>query len=240
MAWIGDVAVSSLGYALFSTAGESPSGSCEQPYCDTSTLKVEGGGNLTLQAASESPGLNEIDIALEKADGTVVVFSGDTKAKGTIKNLAAGTYPVYIWGVVGASSGSVAFDYTASAELPAAAPAPAPASPAPGGSAPAPAAQQPATLSAKVGKASARKLNKRKRLTFKLSSSAQVDNVVATLTSGKRTVGKARLAGFQGSGSVALRLSKKLKKGRCTLKVTATDAATGKPVATPAKVRVNR
>ena len=240
VAWVGDVQASSIGFALFTVAGESPSGNCQQPYCDTFSLKVEGGGNLTLTAESDTSGLNEIDIALEKADGSVVVFTGaEGRAKGTVKGLAAGTYPHYVWGVVGAASGSIAFDYKGSAELPAAA-APAPAAPAPGTDAPQPAPAAPATLSVKVPKASARKLNRSKRMGIKLTASAQVKNVVATLTAGKRKVGTAKLAGFQGTGTVAIRLSKKLKAGRYALKVTATDSASGKPVATSAKVRLKR
>ena len=244
-AWTGNVEASTVGYFLYTTAGESPSGSCEAPHCDTFTLKVDGGGNLTLTAESDTAGVNEIDIALEKSDGSVVVFSGAGKAKGTIKALPAGTYPVYVWGVVGASSGNIAFDYKASAELPAtAAPAPAPAggpAPAPGaGGSPQPAPAAPATLTVKAPKASARKLNKSRRLTVKVSASGQVKNLVATLTKGKRKVGTAKLAGFEGTGSVAIRLAKKLKAGRYAVKVTATDAASGKPVATSAKVRVKR
>ena len=239
VAWVGDVQASSIGYALFTAAGASPSGNCEQPYCDTFSLKVEGGGNLTLTAESDTAGLNEIDIALEKSDGSVAVFTGADRAKGTVKGLPAGDYPVYVWGVVGASSGSIAFDYKGSAELPAAAaPAPAGPAPAPGASQPAPAA--PATLSVKVPKASARELNRAKRLVVKLSASGQVKDVVATLTAGRRTVGTAKLAGFDGTGTVAIRLAKKLKKGRYGLKVTATDSASGKPVRTSAKVRVKR
>ena len=243
-AWVGDVQASSIGFTLFTVGGQSPSGgNCRQPYCDTYTLKVEGGGNLTLTAESDTEGLNELDIAIEKADGSVNVYSGpDGKAKGTVKNLPAGTYPIYVWGVVGAASGSVAFDYKASAALPAAAPAPAaPAAPAPGAGAPQPApAAAPATLSVKVPKASARKVNKSKRLGVTLSASSQVKNVVATLTKGKRKVGSRKLAGFEGSGTVAIRLSKKLKAGRYGLKVTATDSATGKPVATSAKLRLKK
>ena len=247
-AWSGEVQASSVGYTLYTVAGQSPSDSCDQPHCDTYTLKVEGGGNLTLTIESDTEALNEIDIALEKADGSMVVFTGsDGKAKGTIKNLPAGTYPIYVWGVVGASSGNIAFDYKASAALPAAAPAPAPGpapAPAPdpgtGSPQPQPAPAAPATMSVKAPKASARKLNKSKRFTVKLSSSAQVKNVVLALKKGKRTVGTAKLAGFDGSGTVAVRLKKKLRAGRYALKVTATDAASGKPVATSAKVRLKR
>lgn len=242
-AWKGSVEASSVGYTLYTVAGQNPSESCEQPYCDTFTLKLEGTtANVALMAKTE--GVNEIDIALDK-DGEVTTFSGDDMAKGTVKNLPPGEYKIYVWGVKGASSGSIAFDYEATAEIAGATGGTPPPTtgtspttqPAPQPTQPVSQPDTPTKLSVKAKKTSARKANKRKRLVVDLSTSRGLKNVVVSLKRGRKTVGTAKLAGFQGSGTVAIRLKGKLKKGKHSILVRATDDG-GRPVSAKGSVKI--
>jgi hypothetical protein len=69
------------------------------------------------------------------------------------------------------------------------------------------------------------KAPKKKTLALKLSSTEKVTGLVAQLRSKSRTVAKGKLAQISGKGTLKLKLSKKLKKGKYTLDLVGKDAA---------------
>ncbi|MEA2272710.1 MAG: hypothetical protein QOI98_1418 [Solirubrobacteraceae bacterium] len=80
--------------------------------------------------------------------------------------------------------------------------------------------------------ATAKKVNKAKSLSLNLKSSEALTNLTAKLLKGKTTVGKGSLRQLSGSGTLKLKLSKKLKKGSYTLNLAGSDASGAKLTAT--------
>jgi hypothetical protein len=93
----------------------------------------------------------------------------------------------------------------------------------------------PVTLATRA--TSAKKVNKAKSLSLKLKSTEKITALTAKLLKGKTTYGKGKLPEIDGSGTLKLKLSKKLKKGSYTLRLAATDS-TGNKLTATAKYKV--
>ena len=201
-------------------------GQCLKPSCDTFTLEVAD-GPAPLKITVES-GDSTMFVEVVKPDGEKELYSGETKATGTIKNAANGTYTINV-----AQNEQTTAVHKGTAELifpsPAApaAPTPPPASPTP----PAPSDAPPATLSVKAGKL------KGKSLPVAIKASAPVSNVSAKLLRGRKVVGKGSLSVVKGSAVLKLKLKAKPRRGRYTLKVTARDEQ-GRPVSKTGTVKI--
>ena len=199
-------------------------GQCLAPSCDTFELEVAD-GPAPLKITVES-GDSTMWVEVVKPDGSSELFDGATKAGGTIKNAANGTYTINV-----AQNEQTQATHKGTAELlfPKDA-APVAATPAPA-AAPAPAATAPVTLALKAAKPKGKSL----RVTIK--ASAPVTRVAATLRRGKKTVGKGSLTRVDGTSVLKIKLRGKPKRGRYTLKVTAVDGA-GKPVTKSISVKI--
>lgn len=217
---------------------------CEAPSCDTFALTVADKGNLTLTADIAQPEDNpgSVTLRVRQPDGSTVISSGDNVSEGkphkfTIKNAATGDYAVeyynnFVDGPIG---------YTATASLPATAPAPAPGEPAPAPTPSGPASPPAPTsfsLTVKPAKTSARRAN-RSRKAFATVTSDREISVQAALKKGSRTVGKGAIAKLNGKGKLALKLSRKLKAGKYKLTVAGRDAA-GTTVVRTVAVKVRK
>jgi hypothetical protein len=84
---------------------------------------------------------------------------------------------------------------------------------------------------------SAKKVKKAKSLSLKLKSTEKITALTAKLLKGTTSYGKGSLAELNGSGTLKLKLSKKLKKGSYTVNLAGTDSAGNKLTAT-AKYKV--
>lgn len=232
--WTGEVTASwfpSRAVILADAAGESGSVPCEAPTCDTFALEVGEKKDMTIGvSAPENTSGDQLIVRIQQPDGSYTAYvedsGGDGYVKMKFKGAAPGAWVVDYWNYY--TDGPVAYNGFAELAVPAAA-APAPA-PAPGPSGPAPAPQQSGTIEAialdvKVGKASARKLAKKKKLVATVKVSRQA-RVAGTLKKGKKTVGKGALSAVNGTGKLNIKLSKKLKKGTYALTVSATDGRT--------------
>jgi hypothetical protein len=83
----------------------------------------------------------------------------------------------------------------------------------------------PVRAASTIGKA--KKAKKGKKLSVKLTSTKPITNLTATLKKGSKKVGSGKLASLDGKGTLKLKLSKTLKKGKYTLTSTGTvDGAT--------------
>jgi hypothetical protein len=69
------------------------------------------------------------------------------------------------------------------------------------------------------------KAPKKKSLSLKLTSTEKITGLVAQLRSKSKTVAKGKLATISGKGTLKLKLSKKLKKGKYTLDLVGKDAS---------------
>ena len=76
----------------------------------------------------------------------------------------------------------------------------------------------------KAPKVKARKARKGAKLKVRVTVSREVQSVVATLKKGKKKVGAGKVGRVVRSGTVKVKLSKKLKAGRYALTVSARDA----------------
>jgi hypothetical protein len=201
---------------------------CEAPSCDTFALKVADSATLTVAADIVQPADNPgaVTIRIRKPDGSVVVGSSDADAvsegkpfKMTIKNAPTGDYTVEYWNNF--YDGPI--DYTASAELAVPPPAIAP----PTVAAPAaPAPVEAIGLSVSAPKVSARSLAKTRKLAAKVTVSRAVTAVTATLKKGAKKVGAGKLGATSGTAKLTVKTAKKLKPGRYSLVVNATDGTT--------------
>jgi len=117
---------------------------------------------------------------------------------------------------------------------PAPAPPPAP-TPAPGS----PQSQPLGELSVKAtpAKLRASRTKKGKRIKFRLSAGEDLTDVRAALKKGSRTVGSGRLASLPGTGTIKVKLARRLKKGGYTLAINARRADGSSGAAFP-KIRV--
>lgn len=239
--WSGEVTNSyanRVALLLADIAGQSDAVPCGPSTCDAFALKVAESDDLTITAdAPESTSQtgdagSQVTLRITRPDGSKELHT--TEAGGAspdkpltvrIKKAPAGDYMIEYYNYFYGS----AVEYSASATLgppkpatvvapPAAPEAPAPAQP----QAP---VQEGLTVKAKVGKASAKKLNRSRKLAASVTVSRAVKSLTATLKSGKKIVGKGKLGAFSGSKKVTLKLSRKLKPGKYTLVVAASDGA---------------
>lgn len=219
---------------------QDPSAPCEAPACDTFALEVADSANLVLKlkgfkenTAGGDPGCG---IRVTAPSGEQTYHSGtcgpSTEMRVTIKNAPKGSYTI---DVADSHVVSQPEDYEASATLavppPAVAPAPAPTVP--------PASEPAPSLTVKVPALSAKRLKRARRFTATLTSSAPLTAVRATLTRGKKRVAGGRLASLDGTGKLAIKVKKGLKKGTYRLRVGGRDAQ-GREVVDAVKVKVRR
>jgi hypothetical protein len=207
---------------------------CEAPTCDTFALKVAD--KLTLDVLARSRSGAGVEVHIKKPDGSVVVARtpDEDSVKMRVKDAAPGDYTVEV--LVNDTAEAGEFDATASLVVPAAPPAPgaAPApTPAPA-AAPAPASEAPA---ATLGLATKSVLAKKKAFRLALTSSKPVTGVKVALRKGKKVVAKGALASLNGTGSITLKVKKKLKPGTYVFAATAMDGSRAVGLTTTLKVK---
>ena len=264
--WKGEVTASwtsSRAVILSNAAGQSGHVPCQAPMCDTFKLEVGEKKDLTIGVTSPEPG-DQVILRIKNPAGEYVTTVGDTDSKGFMtvktKNAAPGPYVIDYWNYyIGGTQ-----EYAGFAQLgvPAAPPPPAggntgggtqnpdPHQQAPQGSPPPSGGQaqpqpsaapiQTIALKVKVGKASAKKLKKAKKLSVKVTVS-RAATVTGVLKKGKKRIGKGKLVLKKTSGTLKLKISKKvarkLKKGSYKLNVVATDGKTSTSKTVKVKVR---
>ena len=214
--------VTTFSQIFINAAGEQQP--CAAPSCDTFTLEVKDSADLNVEVESAS---TITYLQVEKPDGTVVYNDGievegeedDPVTKLKIKKAPVGTY------LVQAAVNSPAEEpYTGRATLVTPPPAVAPVAP-PVAAPPTAARPAPATLSAKAGRLSARKLAKSRKLPLTLSTTAPVTGVRVVLASRGKAVATGKLASLSGSKRFTLKLRRKLEPGRYALVLEAAGAA---------------
>ena len=94
-------------------------------------------------------------------------------------------------------------------------------------------------LRVSVGRQSARKIGKRKRMIVTVRSAKGVRGLKATLVSGTKTVGRGKLAKVQRSAKLAIKVRRKLKAGSYTLRLEGTNA-TGTRAAGVVNLRIRK
>ena len=245
--WTGLLAESFLAFNVIANSPEAP---CVPPGCDTFALQVaDGGANLelaiNLDSTADDGSAATAGMRIASPDGSSEFVSGpsdpDKAFKHTIKKAAAGAYTIDVVNTfVGAPGG-----YTGRATLliPGAATTPTtPAPPPSQGQNPA-AQQQPAPLpklTAKVGKASAKKLAKSRKLSVKLTTTAPLTKLAAVLRKGSKSAGKGKLAKLDSKGTLVVKLpKKKLKTGTYKLTVQGLDSQ-NRTVTATATVKVSK
>jgi len=223
---------------------------CVSPSCDTFALKIaDAGGNLKIKADAPDTG-GFLMVQLVKPDGSKIYAGGaeaETSTTVALKNAPAGDYKVEIAAnslneVQHTAVADLAFVSAAPPEDPSATPTPTPTATAPpsgsGGPTPPPAQQPAATLTAKAGKLSARKVNKRKRFAVSVSTTKTVSNVVVRLMKGSKTLANGSLASLTGTKSITVKFKRKLKAGSYVIAVAAKDG--GQPVGTRIPVKIKK
>lgn len=208
---------------------------CQAPSCDTFLLEVKDVGDLQVEVTADS---SITYLQIEKPDGSVVYNEGveiegeepDPVTRLRIKRAPTGTYKV---------EAAVNDVYPAAIEGRAtliAPPAPVVAPPAPAAAPePAPAA----SVFTRVGRLSARRLARTRRLPLTLHATAPLTSVRLALTARRRTVATGRLARLEGTRKHALRLKRKLKPGRYRLTVSGRDG-TGRTVRASDPIAIRR
>jgi hypothetical protein len=215
---------------------------CEAPSCDTFTLKVEKSANLTVAESLDTDSADAaFTLRITKPDGEVIQTNSDPGGasnkyvKVVIKNAPTGEYVINHYDN---SADGTTFKAYAELAVPGAPAAP----PATGGSNAPPAPQQQQTgpqpapqpnqsvqaldVQVKVGKLSAKKLKKAKKLAAKVTVSRAVTGITAALKKGSKVLAKGSVGSASGTVTMKLKLSKKVKKGKYTLAVVATDGKT--------------
>jgi methionine-rich copper-binding protein CopC len=200
---------------------------CEAPSCDTFALKVKKSANLTIAESLDSDSESAaFTLRIVKPDGEVVQTDSDPGAaankyvKVVIKNAPTGDYTIEHFD--NAADGN---SFKAYAELAVAAAKPV-VPPVVGETPAPPVTVQALDLGVTVGKLSAKKLAKSKKLAAKVTVSRAVTGITAALKSGAKVVGKGSLGATSGTKTLSLKLAKKLKKGSYSLSVVATDGTT--------------
>lgn len=234
--WAGEVTNSYFSRILV-VQSDDDSVPCDGSACDEFTLGVKNQADLQISAdtpGGTGTGTDQVTLRIYKPDGSYTIFTGDSSSeqpfKVKITNAATGDYRIQYWNNYVGTSG-----YNGAAELlvpPVETPGP--------GTTPPPGQPTPTAfnVSVKTGKASAKKLNRSKKLVATVTTSREA-SIVATLKAGKKAVGKGTLAKLNGTGKVTLKLSKKLKKGTYSLAVQATDA-NGTKAGKTIKVKVSK
>lgn len=234
VSWTGEVTGT---YAVwlqwFQQEGE---GECSDPACDSFALEVTGGpANVTLKLASSSPDPSQEAIRVVKPDGSITYLNNaeDTETKLVLKNAPNGKYSVDI-----ATGSKTRATYEASAEMAAVGAAPPQAggsgtqqqqptpatTPVPNPGTPQPTAAEDFKLEVKAPTIKARKARKGAKVKFRVTVDKEVESLTAFLKKGKKKVGAGKLGRFNGTKTVAVKLSKKLKKGRYSVTVAARNA----------------
>lgn len=243
-------------------AGDPGAAPCEQG-CDSFKLTVKTQKDLTIGADSPSEDVepDQVVIRVQKPDGSYLTTVGDSN-KGKpltvkFKNAATGDYVIDY-----SNNYADAHEYDGFAQLGSGAPAgsgASPNTPPPPSTMPVPGGQQqgnpptPATagggpgqnidIKVKVGKLSARKLKKARRLTATITVSREVATLTAQLKKGKKVLGSGKRGKTSGTVKVKLKLSKKsarkLRKGTLALAVRAADG-NGTSAVKAIKVKLRR
>ena len=241
--WTGLLAESAVMFNLFNNDDSAP---CVPPMCDTFALEVaDGPANVELSinlGRTGSSGDADAGFRITKPDDSIEWVSGpsnpDKAFKYVMKNAASGAYTIdVVDSFVGTPGG-----YSAKATLlvPGAPVAPAPGTPTGPTQQPGPSqGQEPLPkLTAKAGKASAKKLAKARKLAVKLTTSAPLTKLAAVMSKGKKTVGKGSLASLASKGTLSLKLpSRKLKPGKYQITVQGQDRQ-GRTVTATTSVKV--
>jgi methionine-rich copper-binding protein CopC len=238
VSWTGEVtATYAVWLQWFQNAGE---GECSDPACDSFALEVTGGpANVTVKMKASSPDPSQEAIRVVKPDGSIAYFNnteaGDAETKLVLKNAPNGKYSVDI-----ATGSKTRATYEASAEMAGGSappsesssgtsPSPPPPPPPSTTPVPSPGTAQPGTgedftLEVTAPKVKARKARKGAKIKVGVKVSREVQSVTAILKKGKKKVGAGKLGRLNGAGTVVVKLSKKLKKGRYAVTVSARDA----------------
>ena len=259
--WKGEVTASwvpSRAVILADIAGESGSVPCEAPTCDSFALTVGEKKDLTIGVTAPEPD-DQVIFRVQQPDGAYVTTVANADAKGNVivkfKGAAPGDYVLDYWNYY--TTGTQPYAGYAQLAVPAAAaPAPAADTPpnqqqqtpqqgqpgAPQQTGPQPQPTQPneaIALNVKVGKASAKKLKKARKLVATVTVSRPA-TVSGTLKKGKKTVAKGKVL-VKSSGKLKLKIAKKaakkLKKGTYKLVVSATDGRMSTSKTVKVKIR---
>ena len=213
---------------------------CGPAICETFALKVEDGGELTVQVKGEE---HAVGFQVIAPDGTKVFadnFDGDPSQPVTIliQGAKPGDYGIEIWQD---ATEADAHQLSGSAQLapppPPAAPAPTPASSPPPASPPAepPAAPR---LSIRTARLRVRQ-TVRRRVALRVSSSSAVTEVRAQILKGRRVIGRAALARLDGAGRIVVRTRTRLRPGRYVIGLSA-KAPSGERIAVSRRLVVRR
>lgn len=116
--WTGGVVEPSGGYELAVIANGSTNGTCEQPHCDTYTLKVPAGASaLAIKASGGDDDTFSIMFELEDPSGETTLVADDGESlperEHTVEAPAAGTWTIRVFGTPNLDS----FDYEGTATL---------------------------------------------------------------------------------------------------------------------------
>lgn len=219
-------------------------GNCHEPACQEYALTVKDPGmQLAIDSVVDEDGFSQT-VEVEDPDGkitqTSAVDPGTVKAK--IKNPKAGAWLIRIYGS-DYINGSPSWTYKATVTLTTAGSTP-PATTPPGTSSGGSTAPPPApTVKASAGRLSAKKLNKKKSLTLRLTASAQVDKLQVALSTGSatkpKTVGRATVSRMNGTRWIKIRFKGRLKPGALRVSMRGVDGS-GQPVTGSATLRVKR
>jgi hypothetical protein len=226
---------------------------CVEPVCQEYALKVKDASTLlTVDSVVDDDGFSQT-VEIETPDGAITQTSatdpGTVKAK--LKNPKAGDYLIRIYGSDYINE-SPSWTYKATVTLgtgsttPAGpAPTPAPTTTTPpsggsGGSTPTPAAPK---LTIAKPKVSAKKANKAKSVTVKLITTAPVNGLQLTFSTGKATkpklAGSAKLGRLEGTKPLKVKLKGKLKPGSLRILARGTDDQ-GRAVSAQVSVKVKK
>lgn len=213
--------------------------------CDPFALTVADGPHpvtiklhiLSTNVDGSDPGAG---IRIGNPDGSYQYTQGNASEQTPmvlrLKNVAAGEYEV---NVVASHVCCGTDPYTASAEIAGAAPSTGTTTTTPPSTPPSPQPAPAPQVTVKAGKASAKKLNKSKKFTLTVSTTAPLNNVTGKLLKGKKAVGSAKLAKLSGTAKLVLKLKGKLKKGTYTATVSGTDDQ-GRTTTAGVKVKVKK
>ena len=241
-------------------AGQNGQTPCAQG-CDTFTLTVADSQDLTISANSPSEDAADPDqvvIRVKKPDDSYLTTVGESSATKPLvvkfKKAPVGEYVIDYSNNYADAGTYDGVAFLGSGTAPTATPTPAPSGGGGGGQQPQPAGPLPGgsagsgggqniDISVKVGKQSARKLKKSRKLTATVTVSREVAKVSAFLRKGSKLVGSGRRGTTAGTAKLTVKLSKKaarkLRKGTYALAVVADDGK-GTTATKTVKVKVRK
>lgn len=201
--------------------------------CDRFTLEVLDTDLLTVQAKSTAI----TQMSVFKPDGSEIFTLGGSAngdvAAITIKDAPPGSYKVEVY-----QNALTPTEYAGRASLGAAL-AKAGSENKPPTSPPPTQGSAPAKITISPRAASSRSLEKSRKLTLSLSSTAPVTEVRATLTKGSKKVASGFLAKLDSKGKLTMKLPKRVKEGSYRVVLTA-KGQDGKPVSASSTLKVKR